>query len=247
MRNNLSPGPKRPEPRLPRGIRIYAIGDVHGRADLLNQAIARIDADAVNSHPTSEIIEVFLGDYIDRGPNSRQVIDLLLTRDRRRRAVFLAGNHELFLLEFLKNPAVLDHWKRYGALATLRSYGIRVPKGPELSKQSELALALCKQMPSSHRNFLETLKPFFVCGDFFFVHAGVRPGVPLMEQNLDDLLWIRKEFLFHDGDYGKIIVHGHTPVLKPDVRANRINIDTGAYASGNLTCLRLESDEVRFI
>jgi len=245
--NTLSPGPKRPQARLPKGKRIYAVGDVHGRADLLDQALARIDADTAYSPPATEIIEVFLGDYVDRGLNSRQVIDLLITRGRSRTAVFLAGNHEIFLLDFLKNLAVFDDWKRYGAFATLRSYGIRAPANPEPGKQSDLSLALYNQMPSSHRNFLDNLKPFFVCGDFFFVHAGVRPGVPLMEQDLDDMLWIRKEFLLHDGDYGKIIVHGHTPVLVPDVRPNRINIDTGAYATGKLTCLRLESDEIRFI
>ena len=246
MWNMLSPRPKRAQARLPKGIRVYAIADVHGRADLLDQAFRRIDADLA-SHPGSEIIEVFLGDYVDRGPYSREVIDLLIKRGRDRMAICLTGNHETYLSEFLSNPAAFDNWKQYGGLTTLRSYGVRGPANPKPSEQSELSLELNRRMPSSHRGFLDSLKPFFTCGDFFFVHAGVRPGVSLAKQNINDLLLIRQEFLSHEGDFGKIIIHGHTPVREPDVRSNRINIDTGAYATGKLTCLRLEDDQISFV
>ena len=238
--------PKRPKARVPEGVRIYAIADVHGRADLLGQAFARIDAD-LGSHPTSDVIEIFLGDYIDRGPNSREVIDLLIARSRDRTTVCLSGNHETYVSEFLRNPAVFDDWKQYGGLATLRSYGLAAPIDPDPAERAELSLAFDWRMPSSHRRFLDNLKPSFTCGDFFFVHAGVRPGVPLADQSVEDLLWIRQDFLFHEGDFGKIIVHGHTPVREPDVRSNRINIDTCAHATGQLTCLLLEADQIMFL
>lgn len=241
-----SPRIRRPQAKLPEGMRVYAIADVHGRADLLNQAFERIDADLA-AHPTSEAIEVFLGDYVDRGPSSREVIDLLIKRGSDHVAIFLAGNHETFLSEFLRNPAVFDNWKQYGGLATLSSYGVRAPTNPVPSEQLDLSLALNSRIPSSHRTFLDNLKPFFICGDFFLVHAGVRPRVPLMEQNVNDLLSIREDFLSYKGEYGKIIIHGHTPVREPDVRSNRINIDTGAYFTGKLTCLRLESDQIMFV
>lgn len=246
MWNVLSPRPKRPQARVLDGVRVYAIADVHGCADLLAHVFSRIDADLA-SHPSSETFEVFLGDYVDRGPNSKGVIELLIKRACDRRTIFLAGNHEIYLSEFLRNPAVFDSWKQYGALLTLRSYGIRAPTNPDPNKQSELSLALKRSMPQSHQNFLDKLKPFFTCGDYFFVHAGVRPGVPLLEQDTNDLFWIRKEFLSYKGDYGKIIIHGHTPVLEPDVRSNRINIDTGAYVTGKLTCLRLQADQIMFL
>ena len=246
MWNMLSPRLMRPKAKLPNGVRIYAIADVHGRADLLDQTFTRIDADLA-SHPASETIEVFLGDYVDRGPSSREVIDLLIKRGGDHMAIFLAGNHEASLSDFLRNPAAFDNWKLYGGLATLSSYGVRVPTKPEPSEKINLSLALNSRMPSSHRTFLDNLKPYFICGDFFFVHAGVRPRVPLVEQNVNDLLWIREEFLSYEGDYGKIIIHGHTPVREPDVRSNRINIDTGAYFTGRLTCLRLEADQIMFV
>jgi len=234
-----SPSRDKQRPRVPDGIRIYAIGDIHGRADLLDGTLKRIDAD-LKTNPVAHAIEVFLGDYIDRGPASRQVLDRLVARNRTHQAVFLKGNHETYLIDFVTNPLILEDWKRVGGFATLMSYGIT----PSTNAEAQLAAAFDQALPESHRQFLGNLKLSFTCGDFFFVHAGVRPGIPLEKQREEDLLWIRQDFLLSEEDFGKIIVHGHTPVAHPDIRPNRINIDTGAFATGRLTCLKLEGDDM---
>ncbi|MFZ0494594.1 MAG: metallophosphoesterase family protein [Methylocella sp.] len=233
-------------PQLPEGLRIYAVGDVHGRADLLAQLFSRVDED-LKEHPIAETIHIFLGDYIDRGQNSAAVLDLLIERARTHRMSCLKGNHELFLSEFLENPGVLKHWAQYGALPTLASYGLTPTTNADPKEQAELSAGLANAIPKSHSQFLAGLKLRFTCGDFFFVHAGVRPGTRLSRQREEDLLWIRDEFLLHEEPFEKIIVHGHTPVWEPDVRNNRINIDTGAYLTGRLTCLRLERDRIEFV
>lgn len=233
-------------PIVPEGLRIYAVGDVHGRADLLKQLLSRIDDD-LKDHPIAETIHVFLGDYIDRGRDSAAVLDLLIERARIHHLACLKGNHEIYLTEFLENPRILGAWAQYGALPTLASYGLQPTLNASPKQQADLATGLCKAMPKSHGEFLARLQPSFTCGDFFFVHAGVRPGTPLASQSEDDLLWIRDDFLLHEEPFEKIIVHGHTPVKEPDVRKNRINIDTGAYATGRLTCLKLEEDKILFI
>jgi serine/threonine protein phosphatase 1 len=243
----LLPSRRQKEPaRVPDGLRIYAIGDVHGRIDLLEQVLARIDAD-VAAHPHSRAIQVFLGDYIDRGPSSREVLDRLINRTITHEVVCLKGNHESYVMDFLKNPAILDEWRQYGGLGTLLSYGLAPSLNAGRTEQAKLAAELDRALPQSHRAFLINLMPSFTCGDFFFVHAGVRPGVPLPLQSEQDLLWIREDFLLCEDDFSKIVIHGHTPVLEPDVRSNRINIDTGAYATGQLTCLVLERDQMLFI
>ena len=236
----------KPQGSVPDGTRIYAIGDIHGRLDLLDEVLARVDAD-MGMHPSSNAIRVFLGDYIDRGPDSKRVLDRLIDYCAAQPTVCLMGNHEAFLREFLKNPDVLSIWRRCGGLDTLLSYGLMPKFETDAQRQRELASHLDRILPSSHREFLGSLRQYFICGDFFFVHAGVRPGICLTEQSEDDLLWIREDFLLCQDHFGKVVVHGHTPVLQPDVRLNRINIDTGAYATGRLTCLVLESDKIRFI
>jgi len=241
-----SPSRKEPRPRVPDDARIYAIGDIHGRADLLDRLLKRIDADLAKN-PVPHGIEIFLGDYIDRGPASREVLDRLVERKRTRRTVFLKGNHETLLTRFVTNPPILDDWQRLGGLETLMSYGITPSINADAPAQARLAVALGQALPESHRRFLDDLKTSFTCGDYFFVHAGVRPGIPLAKQREEDLLWIRQEFLLCEDDFGKIIVHGHTPVLQPDFHPNRINIDTGAYATGRLTCLVLETDKMRIL
>ena len=237
--------PLAPPARVPERTRIYAIGDIHGRLDLLDDVLARIDADVV-LRPTWQAIRVFLGDYIDRGPNSKRVLDRLISYCVEQPTVCLMGNHEAYLREFLKSPNVLSVWRHYGGLDTLLSYGL-LPTIEADKQAQELASQLDRILPSSHREFLSNLKQYFVCGDFFFVHAGIRPGIPLNEQSEDDLLWIRNDFLSSEEHFGKIVVHGHTPVLEADIRPNRINIDTGAFATGRLTCLVLESDKIRFV
>lgn len=233
-------------PTVPEGVRIYAIGDIHGRADLLEQTFVRIDADLLR-HPIANPIQVFLGDYIDRGPKSSDVLTQLINRGKAHRTVCLKGNHELYLLEFLRNPAILRAWGQYGGLTTLLSYGLRPSLNPDEEEEGELSAGLQRALPKSHHQFLSSLPLSYTCGDFFFVHAGIRPGASLSRQRDDDLLWIRDEFLSHEELFEKIIVHGHTPVMEPDVRSNRIDIDTGAYATGRLTCLRLERDQIDFI
>ena len=246
MKSAFRPRKEKPRPRVPEGIRIYAIGDIHGRADLLERMLNRIDADLA-SNPVRIGIQVFLGDYIDRGPASREVLDRLVARNRSSRSVFLKGNHESYLTGFLTNPPILEDWQRYGGLETLMSYGITPSINANAATQAQLAAALDQALPESHRQFIGKLKSSFTCGDFFFVHAGVRPGIPLTKQREEDLLWIRQDFLLYEEDFSKIVVHGHTPVPQPDVRPNRINIDTGAFATGQLTCLILEDDKVDFI
>ena len=243
-----------PHPHVPAGVRVYAIGDIHGRADLLDQMFKRIDADFAQA-PLLHRIEVFLGDYVDRGPASRQVLELLIERGRihlsergrKHQTIFLKGNHETLLVNFSANPSTLVSWQRLGGLETLMSYGLTPSMNANARTQAELAVAFDKALPPSHRRFLTDLKPSFTCGDYFFVHAGVRPGVALEKQREEDLLWIRQEFLLCEDEFDKIIVHGHTPVLQPEFRSNRINIDTGAYATGRLSCLVLESDKMRII
>ena len=227
------------QPRLPEGIRIYAIGDIHGCSDLLNEMFTVIDADLARN-PIRRPVEVFLGDYIDRGPNSARTLDLLVERSLGRETVCLRGNHEAYLLEVLRDPTKVEEWRQFGGLQTLMSYGIRPSLDPDAAEQIRLISALLEVMPSDHLRFLRSLKPSFLCGVFFFVHAGVRPGIPLNEQQEADLLWIRNEFLESEENFGKFIVHGHTPVPEPDIRPNRINIDTGAYATGNLTLLTIQ-------
>jgi serine/threonine protein phosphatase 1 len=233
----------RSKPRLPDGIRIYAISDVHGCADLLRRVFSAIDHHLSRAGP-ARALHVFLGDYIDRGPASKETIDLLIERGLRHQTVFLKGNHEQFLFEVLQDSARLEAWKDYGGFQTLMSYGISPSLKPDPEEQRALVQALQNAMPPRPRQLFRSLRTSFVCGDFLFVHAGVKPGVPLRRQRQEDLLWIRDEFLQSDQDFGKFVVHGHTPVPSPDIRSNRINIDTGAYATGILTLLTIEGDRM---
>lgn len=230
-------------PKLPNGVRIYAISDIHGCAHLLEQMFAVIDADMANSRPY-RAIEVFLGDYIDRGPNSRHTIDLLIDRSRRRNTVFLKGNHEAYFTSALEHPSRATEWFQFGGLQTLMSYGVSAGPGLGKVELSELMRELSSVMPPQHIAFLRQLRPTFTCGDFFFVHAGVRPGIPLSEQREQDLLWIRGEFLQSKRHFGKYVVHGHTPVKHAELLENRANIDTGAYATGNLTLLSIQGSSM---
>jgi serine/threonine protein phosphatase 1 len=236
----------RERPSVPKGTRVYAVGDIHGCAHLLDKLFARIDDD-LKARPAADAVQVFLGDYIDRGPASRQVIDSLIARRRGHNVILLKGNHEDLALRFLSDPITLSQWKTIGGLNTILSYGVTPPRRDDPQLQHAVATAFGRSMPDSHHLFLQGLALSFACGDFFFAHAGVRPGIPLRAQSQHDLLWIREDFLLHEEDFGKVIVHGHTPARDPDVRPNRINIDTGAYATGRLTCLVLEGDQMGFL
>jgi calcineurin-like phosphoesterase family protein len=228
-------------PSAPADTRIYAVGDIHGRADLLAETIARIEDD-IGRRPIRYVLEIYLGDYIDRGPDSKTVLDLLAVRLVNNRAVCLRGNHEELLQHFLNDPAVFAQWQRIGGMQTLASYGV-VPRDMPVSEVS-LQHRFLSVFPRTHALFLQCLRDSFTCGDFFFVHAGVRPNVPIEQQHPEDLRWIRQEFLNSNEDHGKYVVHGHTPVPHPDIRPNRINIDTGAWRSGTLTCIAIEGTTI---
>lgn len=229
-------------------MRVYAVGDIHGRLDLLRQLHSMIETDARAIGDRIRHI-VYLGDYVDRGPDTRGVLDELTSgRPPGFGRVHLCGNHEASLLEFLNDPRIGPSWLHYGGAATLASYDVPLPEAPHSAGQIAAAQDRFRQtLPIRHRAFLETLKPAVTIGDYHFVHAGVRPGVPLDQQDARDLMWIREEFLSSHAAFGKIVVHGHTIRPEPDVRSNRIGIDTGAFATGRLTCLVLDGTDRRFL
>ncbi len=228
---------------VPDGKRIYAIGDVHGRADMLDELLYDIEKDA-GSLDAAQLI--FLGDYVDRGDDSRGVIERLIKiQSEHEDAVFLKGNHEELLLDFLEEPEDLGHWLDWGGEETLESYGISTvgqPK-PTLAEQW-FALA-----PKSHFDFLTSLKIRHIEGDFLFVHAGLRPGASLDDQTDADMLWIRKRFHNASADERPdyVVVHGHTPTNKPVDAGWRIGVDTGAVYGGLLTAVVLEGTTRRFL
>jgi len=228
-------------PSTPADTRIYAVGDIHGRADLLAETILRIDDD-IRRRPIQHAVEVYLGDYIDRGPDSRIVIDQLAARIVDNSAVCLRGNHETLMEEFLRDPGAFRRWQSLGALQTLASYGINPPAGSETA--ANFRRRFLDGFPRLHQLVLQCLRNSYCCGDFLFVHAGIRPGIAIEHQDPNDLFWIRREFLNSEDDHGRFIVHGHTPVPHPDIRSNRINIDTGAWNSGTLTCIAIEGTDI---
>jgi serine/threonine protein phosphatase 1 len=235
--------------RVPPGVCIYAVGDVHGRADLLRTLHRLIEADAAHLTPGTEKVVVYTGDYVDRGLDSREVIDVLLGEPLRGfRSVYLLGNHDAWLLSFLVDPAIGPTWLRYGGDATMHSYGVQfgMPQDDPHYYQ-QLQHHLRERIPRRHVEFLQRLELSFESGDYLFVHAGIDPARPLHQQTADDLLWIREPFLSCRRDLGRVVVHGHTVESEPVVRSNRIGIDTGACWTGCLTCLVLEEDEVRFL
>ncbi len=227
-------------PKVPANTRVYAIGDIHGRADLLRNLHRLIAEDAAQA-PEDEKIVVYLGDYIDRGLDSRGVIDLLLDAPPEGVApVHLKGNHEATLLRFLEDPSVGEAWLTFGGAETLYSYGVaRATFASDRHAIADAHRRLVETFPERHRTFLEGLKTTHRIGDYLFVHAGIRPGVPLDEQDEDDLLWIRDPFLYSNADHGCIVVHGHSIRREVEFRPNRIGIDTGAFATGVLTALVL--------
>jgi serine/threonine protein phosphatase 1 len=233
-------------PSLSAGLRIYAVGDIHGRLDLLDELLSRVNAD-VALRPTPKPVFVFLGDYIDRGPCSCETIDRLIEHSGRNECVFLKGNHEQIAIKCLSDPALFDRWMRLGGVETLVSYKV-APANLANGKQIvELQSAFHGALPQAHLRFFRDQQTSFTCGDFFFAHAGVKPRIELSHQAENDLLWIRDEFLSSNEDFGKIVVHGHTPTREIEVRPNRINIDTGAFATGTLTCLVIEEASLSVI
>lgn len=233
----------RHRPAVPEDLRVYAVGDIHGRLDLLNPLLQAIDAD-IADHPVGNAVCVFVGDYIDRGPQSRGTIERLIEYDRQQRCIFLKGNHEHLAVNALRDPAVFDAWLCVGGRTTLQSYDVKIDPACAGTQIPSVQAAFHSALPAPHFNFFRKLRLSFECGDFFFAHAGVRPGIDLTMQKESDLLWIRDAFLGCEHGHGKIVVHGHTPNTEIDVRTNRINIDTGAFATENLTCLMIEGDRL---
>lgn len=241
---------RRQSARIADGRAVYAVGDIHGRLDLLKELLAHVATDA-GRHPADRKRDlVFLGDYIDRGPESPQVIDALLKLDWPGfTPVFLMGNHEDAMLEFLDGESDGVAWLSYGGLETLVSYGVAVRRLPiNDAAASELREALRAAVPQGHIDFLRRCALSHVVDDYVFVHAGIRPGLSLEQQERHDLLWIREEFLRAPSALpGFVVVHGHTICDAPQDLGHRIDIDTGAFVSGRLTCVVLRGATRRFL
>ncbi len=231
--------------RGPDGAVVYAIGDVHGRLDLLTIMHATIGGEMRQRGGDWRIVH--LGDYVDRGPDSAGVIDFLIHRQATdARVVSLAGNHDIGFLDFLAVPETESLFARYGGVETAASYGIQLDPADPLAFQSA-ARALETIVPQSHKDFLNSLRFRIVFGDFFFCHAGIRPGVPLEAQDAHDLVWIRGDFHAHRGLHPKVVVHGHTPVAEVEVWPNRVNVDTGAFATDRLSALVIDGATKRIL
>jgi len=237
----------RQRPKGARGCRAYVIGDVHGRLDLLERLLAEIERDLVE-RPSRKALLVFLGDLIDRGPHSAQVIERLRTYGvPGLRTVFLLGNHEEVLLRILAGDAALiTQWRWFGGAECLESYGVEPSAIAQLDDQAALE-AVRAAIPKEHAEFIGSFVDTCRFGDYLFVHAGIRPGVMVEEQVQSDLRWIREPFLLDDTDHGCVVVHGHTISEEIDERQNRIGIDTGAYRTGVLTALVIEGEQRRYL
>lgn len=247
---------RRPGPNAqgPEGVRIYAIGDVHGRLDLFDALIQLIEADRSDGDGETEL--VLLGDYIDRGPHSAQLLDRLLEGPPPwARWTLLRGNHEQVMLDIIdaeptEDPdrfeRLVSGWLKFGGREALESYGAGalLAFGNDLYAVAEFLRA---RVPGSHVALIRKMPLAVRRGDYVFVHAGVRPGIPLDAQEADDLIWIRDEFLNANDDFGAVIVHGHSVRPEPELRANRVGIDTGAFASGRLTAAVIDGSSLRIL
>lgn len=247
--NRLFPAPTpHPPTAVPTGATVYAIGDVHGERGLLESLIDRIRKDAQGPGAADRIVLVMLGDYVDRGPDSRGVIDLLLTKPLEgAEHRYLMGNHEQVMTEFLRAPETADAWLDYGGLATADSYGVRLPPPATAPARIEFRDALAAGLPHEHRKFLGELELLVTLGDYAFAHAGIDPRRPLAEHQAEELLWMREPFLSWTGRLEKRVVHGHTIRPAPEVLPNRIGLDTGAYATGVLTAVALTGTIARIL
>jgi serine/threonine protein phosphatase 1 len=232
-------------PRVPRNLRVYAIGDIHGRLDLFDALAEAIEADDAAQIPSDSLV-ILLGDLIDRGPDSAGVIEAARWWQQRRSVRILTGNHEEMFLKGFESVDVLRHFLRHGGKQTIMSFG--VPRNILGKADVGEAQALMQAaVPETTLDFIRSFEDTIRIGDYLFVHAGVDPAVPLDSQRVGDLRWIREPFLSHPDPYGAVVVHGHTISDEPQDRGNRIGIDTGAYASGRLTALVLEGATRRYI
>ncbi|WP_051617323.1 metallophosphoesterase [Desulfonatronovibrio hydrogenovorans] len=234
--------------RIPDGWRVYAVGDIHGQADLIKSLHRAILKDAHNNSQINKLV-VYLGDYLDRGAQVRETIEELVHRPLPGfECRYLMGNHEQLLLDFLDNPLTLEMWISLGGHSTLMSYGVTAAgSGFSLERVTRIRQEFLNLMPGSHLEFIQSLQPFFRFGDYLFVHAGIRPGINLEKQKPEDLYWIRDDFLSSNLDHGFRIIHGHSTSEIIRETRYRIGIDTGACSTGVLTSAVLEKDQVRFI
>lgn len=241
---------------VPEGNCVYAIGDIHGRFDLLDSLISKIEDDAEKLDSSTKVTIVFLGDYIDRGLQSRQIIDYFLSdRLSAFETVYLMGNHEEALLNFVQDPNFGEKWAMYGGAETLFSYGLQPPprglgaSNPAAARDAWVTLwnQFRTTLPAEHLSFYQTLKVSHTIGDYVFVHAGLRPGVPIAQQSSEDMLWIREEFLAANGDFEKLVVHGHTPTDFVHRDNRRIGLDTGAYMTGRLTAAKFLDKDIEYL
>lgn len=242
--------PEGPVRHAPDGMRLYAIGDIHGRLDLFEALIERLAADhAARPGPAAHL--VLLGDYIDRGPRSAQLLDRLADGPPAWASwTLLRGNHEQVLLDLCAGRDGFERrlavWLDFGGRETLRSYGLpsSVAFGDDLAT---IGAEIRRLVPARHLSLIASMPLSFRSGDYLFIHAGLKPGLEVEYQQPHDLLWIRDEFLSSEIDHGALVVHGHSITARVDVQPNRIGIDTGAYATGRLTALVLEGTTRRFI
>lgn len=231
------------------GELVYAVGDVHGRYDLLLDLLAKVAEDAARAAAGRPPLLIFCGDYIDRGPKSAEVLEALVWLQRAGwRLCLLKGNHEQGLLQFLDEPARGGVWLRYGGDATLSAYGVAPPEHDDVEGLWRARDELLAAMPASHLRLLQELDLMAVVGGYLFVHAGLAPGTALHGQREADLLWIRGEFIEAGPVCDRVVVHGHTWTdAEPQVEAHRIGVDTGAYATGVLSAVRLDGLERKVI
>jgi len=232
---------------VPPGQRVYAVGDIHGRLDLLEQLLEMIEEDH-GSRPEAQRLLIFLGDLVDRGPESCGVVERLrqlqISAEGTR---FLLGNHdEVFLKAASGDEKATRFLVRIGGRDTILSYGVGLDDY-EQATYAELTQLLQEKVPDTHREFLATFEDYTEVGDYLFVHAGIRPGIDLPEQSSMDLRWIRGDFLNHKEPHGRMVIHGHSISADPQVRRNRIGIDTGAFASGRLSAIGLEGTSHWFL
>jgi serine/threonine protein phosphatase 1 len=250
LRRLLGIGPATRPGSIPAGQAVYAIGDVHGRLDLLEDLLALIREDAGRHPAEAARTLIFLGDYVDRGPESRGVVDAVMADPLPGfGTVRLLGNHEEAMLSFLDGESDGLDWLSFGGLETLLSYGVPLRSLPNSGEAVKaLQAALIEAVPPHHVAFFRGCRLHYSVGDYVFVHAGVRPGISLEKQTQTDLLWIRDDFLRVRAPLpGRVVVHGHTICDLPQNREHRINIDTGAFVSGRLTCLVLRGNQRRFL
>lgn len=229
----------------------YAVGDIHGRVDLLSQMLGALEARAdEDAREAGAPVVVFLGDYVDRGPDSAGVIDLLLReRPQRFERRYLKGNHEQAMLAYMEAPLANRAWVLQGGAETMRAYGVATPPPTAATEADWLTAAeqLRARVPQAHLEFLHSLERYAVYGDYAFVHAGVDASRPLEKQSDTDLFWSRAQFIASKRRFSHRVVHGHTPVDRPYADERRVAVDTGAYASGVLTAARFEGDQVSFV